>query len=289
MGGMCSRSFGEDHDDPNVHKRENMAESSQKPQGAIDGDRDIAAAKRNVEAHHANMLSKNSRTSTDAWYPLEDSTGNAHYYDEEEYFTSREHLLSLERTLDFDHTCRVEATPLERQVEAIIRHLRVQDSEEVYRHAEVRTDELAQQHPRFAGDHFLSNKDLINKTRLFKIAQQMPKGAHLHIHFNSCLLPDVLLDIAEGMDRMFITSTKPLIDRDDLRDCEIQFSILSHGRENPGSLFQPDYDPGQTMRFQDFLNQFPEHFNGQSANTWLQSKIVFEEYEAHNYLQTAVG
>lgn len=208
---------------------------------------------------------------------------------EEEYFASRERLLGLEQTLDFDYTCRTEATDLERRVESIFRYLRRRDWEEIYRCADNRVDKLGQRHPRFAGDHFLSNTDLINETRLFKIAQEMPKGAHLHIHFNACLLPNVLLDIAKEMDRMFITSTKPLMNQEDLRDCEMQFSILSQGRENPGSLFHPNYERGQTMRFRDFLDRFPEQFSGQSAIAWLQSKIVFAEYEAHNYLQTAAG
>jgi adenosine deaminase CECR1 len=47
---------------------------------------------------------------------------------------------------------------------------------------------------------FLSNVDLINKTELLKVVKKMPKGAHLHYHFNSCLRPEFLLEQARGRD-----------------------------------------------------------------------------------------
>jgi adenosine deaminase CECR1 len=252
--------------------------------------RDVAAARRLVDAHEANMLSIDPRAGIGSWQTLKNPPGEQHAFGgAEEYFASRERLLKLEQTLDFDHKCRMEASALERRVDSIIRHLKRQDTEEIYSRAETRRDVHGQRHPRFAGDHFLSNVDLIHSTQLFKVARQMPKGGHLHIHFNSCLRPNVLLDIAKGMDRMFITSTLPLVDRENLRDCEIQFSMLKRDKETPGNLFQADYVRGRTMRFRDFLEQFPAQFSGQSADAWLESKIVFEESEAHNYLQTASG
>jgi adenosine deaminase CECR1 len=69
----------------------------------------------------------------------------------------------------------------------------------------------------------------------------MPKGAYLYIHFNACLLPNVLLDIVNTIDRIFITSDLPLIERISYDRYEIQFYILSLDKEKPGNIFDTGY------------------------------------------------
>jgi hypothetical protein len=88
-----------------------------------------------------------------------------------------------------------------------------------------------QRHPVFFGDHFLSNVEYIERTKLFKIAKAMPKAAHLHIHFNANLDPAFLLNIAYSQPRMFVTSDLPLISEANVDLCEIQFCIVSEANE----------------------------------------------------------
>lgn len=255
------------------------------------GDKD--AARRLVSAHDANIYALKSDRSVASWRTVSDKcTPNRQDSDSSngvsEYLKSRNELLNIEETMNFDYACRSRASPLEHQVDDIIRQLRMDDDEQLFKTAKPRLDKPhGQQHPRFAGDHFLGNRDLINKSRVFEIARRMPKGGHLHIHFNACLLPHVLLDIAKSMDRMFITSTLPLTNPGQRNDCEIQFSIISPDKERPGDLFAPDYQSGQTMRFKDFLARFPSL--EETADAWLVRKIVFQESEAHNVFQTAAG
>ncbi|KAH8745809.1 hypothetical protein F5883DRAFT_702165 [Diaporthe sp. PMI_573] len=146
-----------------------------------------------------------------------------------------------------------------------------------------------QLHSRVPADHFLSNVDLIPHTDVFQVARRMPKGAHLHIHFNACLLPNVLLDIANTMDRMFITSDLPLTERINYDRCEIQFSILSPEKEKPGNIFDTAYQSRATMSFRQFREEFPNHFSEVTVDRWLEQKLVFHEEEAHNSLQTTHG
>jgi adenosine deaminase CECR1 len=201
--------------------------------------------------------------------------------------------LDREKALDFEFRCRAGATPLEQRVDSILRKLRQLDEELIYQEAGPRRGYGGQLHPRFPGDHFLSNTELISQTRLFNVARMMPKGAHLHIHFNACLLPHVLLDLAKKMDRMFITSSLPLLpdhDYESYDKCEIQFAILTPARENPGDIFSPSYCARQTMHFRDFLARFPAHHPGQpSPDKWLMDKLVFNEAETHDVPQTAAG
>ncbi|KXH65785.1 adenosine/AMP deaminase [Colletotrichum salicis] len=218
---------------------------------------------------------------------------------EADYIRQREEILKRENTLSFDFRAKTLASKKEQRANAIIQKLKVKDKEEVYDKAEPRQGRGGQNHPRFAADHFLSNVDLINQTSLFRVAVKMPKGAHLHIHFNACLQPHVLLGIAATMSRMFINSDlslAPSAAKTNLQRCEIQFSILSAGKEkgSEGNLFDADYAddrdrPRKMMKYSDFILQFPKHYNGMKAEEWLTTKLVFHEDEAHNELQTAQG
>ncbi|CAI4219986.1 unnamed protein product [Parascedosporium putredinis] len=188
---------------------------------------------------------------------------------EDEYFRTRQEVKAREQSMGFDHACTVKSSKNERLANTIIQALKQLDNERVYRPAEPRVGFGGQRHARVAGDHFLSNVDLIDQTDLFRVAQKMPKGAHLHIHFNACLLPNVLLEIAKTMDHPVLS--------------------LRPEQERPGNLFTSAYESRQTMRFQEFLSTFASNYPHASVDDWFKSKIVFDEEEAHNHLQTCAG
>lgn len=262
---------------------------------------DISAARALIEVYDANIaalpaLDQSQRPM--ATIPNPDSTQAV-----KDHLAKRSHILQLEKTLDFDHRCRATSNHEERLADSIIQELKKKDQSNVYEKAKPRRGFGGQLHPRFPGDHFLSNVSLIDETQLYQVARMMPKGAHLHIHFNACLLPHVLLNIAKGMERMFITSDIPLVpdqDFENFNKCEIQFSIMSPDKEKPGDLFSKHYEARQTMKFNDFLRYFAEFLRRcpgflhrfpdlDTADKWLLNKLVFHEDEAYNPLQTASG
>lgn len=222
---------------------------------------------------------------------------DANIESEDDYFARRSQFVEEENALAFDNACKQRATPAEKLANAVIQRLRAADDRDVFATAPDIRGHGNQKHPHFAGDHFLSNKRLIEKTQLLRVAKHMPKGAHLHIHFNACLDPSVLLEVARGMDRMFITSDLSLVmNPEPVEDrkknyflCEIQFSILPPEKENPGDLFSPEYQPRQTMHFQEFLAKFPRNIMKMTAMEWLQHKLVFSESETHDIRQTPRG
>lgn len=147
---------------------------------------------------------------------------------------------------------------------------------------------------------------IIAKTELYKLAYKAPKGAHLHIHFNSCLGPNVLLDIAAEAavkDNMYIsTDLQGAMTKANLNSAKVQFHFLATNQDKVKSLFDPAYrgrklptDPIETydkMLFQRFLAEFKSKvgidafpksmhgFIGKSdskavAMMWLQQKLVF--------------
>ncbi len=235
--------------------------------------------------------------------------------------------MGREKILAFDYRCRTTAPELQNRADRVLHAVKAEDDRLIYSRAPPRRGYGGQEHARFYGDHFLSNVDLINKTKLFAIARQMPKGAHLHIHFNANLTPDVLINIAKEMPCMYISSDVSLdpVPHPDaahagypvnFRKCKLQFHILSDrkvkkGKMAPpggipksernrhtiwlGDIFSPSY-PDETqppyrpkMKFDEFRVRFSEAYPGIDVDDWLQEKLVFEEEEAHNCLQTAKG
>lgn len=233
-----------------------------------------------------------------------DAGNNPHVFrDANDYGRQREALVTREGVLAFDYLCRVRASPLEIRANQVLQAIRKHDNDNIYDKAPKRRGYGGQEHPRFMGDHFLYNADLLEETKLYRVAQRMPKGAHLHIHFNANLLPEVLINIAKKMDRMFITSDIPLVTAgdesslgyyDSFDRCKLQFYTLGPEMEKPGNLFDSSYTQRGTMRFQDFLKEFDRHYNkGKtkkgSVDEWLRNKLVFHEKEAHDWLQTPEG
>jgi adenosine deaminase CECR1 len=224
-----------------------------------------------------------------------------------QFTTQRALLLEREKVMGFDYQCEIDAEPYEVAANRVIQTVVEADQETIYgNEAGKREGYAGQQHPRVFGDHFLSNVDLIEKTKLFNIARKMPKGGHLHIHFNANLAPEFLIKIAAEMRQMFILSDIPLRPvvkegespgrHTDLDKCRIEFSILREGTQG-NSLFE-HFEPStrdkpnrRWMKFDDFREEFGKLFKDVEGGVeqWLCRKLVFDEEETHNMMQTAAG
>jgi adenosine deaminase CECR1 len=234
---------------------------------------------------------------------LDRTNRDKRFLDDQDYERQRIEIMTREASLSWDFICKRDASPIEEQANRILQAMRKHDDENVYQQQPSRRGYRGQEHPRFMGDHFLYNVDLIENTKLFQVARKMPKGAHLHIHFNANLEPHVLIDIATGMERMFISSNIPLVVigeeesdpryYDNFDRSKIRFTVLSKDNEKlagTGNVFDHNY-PGhdRPMSFQRFRNEFGQHYTKCTVDEWLRDKLVFHEEEAHGWLQTAEG
>ncbi|KAI1116538.1 hypothetical protein F5Y14DRAFT_449052 [Nemania sp. NC0429] len=84
------------------------------------------------------------------------------------------------------------------------------------------------------GQHFLDVRHLLHDTQLFHVAGMIPKGAHLHIHFNSTLRPGVLLGYAKEMANMYVWSDRRLVVAEDFENCKLEFSLRNLGQTRQG-------------------------------------------------------
>ncbi|CAI6090301.1 unnamed protein product [Clonostachys chloroleuca] len=259
-----------------------------------DAEDDKTVARHHIDSHHTALHPGLRPEAAEAARRI-GNTIDSGFRSKDEYYKARRQMLDMDRAVGFDHKCRSRASRLEEEVDKIIQSLKNQDCTEVYGKAPARTGFGGQLHKRIPGDHFLSNVDLIGQTEIFNIARRMPKGSHLHIHFNACLQPQVLLNIAKDMERMCISSDLPLVSGNHYENfdrCEIQFSIKAVGCATQGNLFSSNYEARQWMKFSEFLRLFPSKYRktkNANAMKWLASKLVFQDEEAHNCLQTAEG
>ena len=210
----------------------------------------------------------------------------------QEYFAHRSELQEREASLGFQSACRNAATEDERRANDILQDLKDRDAL-AFKNAPRREGYGGQVHPRFPGDHFLSNIDLLEETDVFRAVSKMPKGAHLHIHFNNNLPPEFLLKVAAGMEHMFIKSDRRLLKEADLDSCKVEFLIRSETEERNDDrewdLCSDRYECDQWMKFMRFPEAFCARFPGWSSHAWLQSKLVFHEDETYNKWQTSWG
>jgi adenosine deaminase CECR1 len=254
---------------------------------------------------------------------LRPSINDLQFSTEAEYHAARAALIQAEKATAFDAEVIATASDIEKKANDIVRGIRNYDWDKTYslppssKRVCSKTGNILVENT--AGQHFLTNVDLINKTELFKVARKMPKGAHLHVHFNSCLPPKFLIRQARGIpDTMWICSSRPLVNDAEFRNCRIQFNVFNatgvaaankkldkdqkisvESQPTETNIFKSNYRPMRWMKYQDFVQQFDwtddqdeskRRYHGiDGVEDWLEKKMVFSDEEAHGVHQTSRG
>jgi adenosine deaminase CECR1 len=217
---------------------------------------------------------------------------------------------------------------IEQDAARIIRALREYERKVVF--GNVASEAIPGKDTRDMGGQFLTNKNHIDeKSELFKVAQQVPKGGLLHLHFNAELHPERLLEQARSIDNLYIRSIRPLLLEDDLDQTEMVLTVLDPDQVAEGvDIFSKDYPGNATnwktpdwkwkvwMPWKQFREDFKQHFSSDKyvqpqqttasakvaccsepyadirlnpAEFWLKSKMVLSEKEAYDFDQTVNG
>ncbi|KAF2721932.1 Metallo-dependent hydrolase [Polychaeton citri CBS 116435] len=233
----------------------------------------------------------------------------------EAYRNEREQLLDAEDQERWDRPARSSATRNERTAEQIVRKLVENERIDPTLFGNVPSEKVPSQDSRDLGGRFLANKPRILRSKVFKIARKMPKGGHLHEHFNSELMPEVLLPLIPRFvpDTMFIRTSRPLISAPDAVESECDFSMaeivfnVMPQDTKVGDCFQPSYNPDVKdpnarpwMRWTDFQSKFPEGVYTEDSNTkelehlnnaekWARERMVITRERAYSPTQTHNG
>jgi len=221
-----------------------------------------------------------------------------------EYVKALEQLRDAEKAIAFDAEVTATSSNIEKQAAALVRKIKAWDWDHTYEPLRNSNTGIRKE-----GEHFLGNVDLINKTELMKVAKRMPKGAHLHIHFNACLPARFLIQQARDIDAMYIRSTLPLTTPENMEACRISFMVMtlheatrtkdSDGIEifaPLGNVWDQNYVSNRWMSYKQFQRQFEYTDEAghvlrktAGAETWLERKMIISEEEAHSAHQTGRG
>jgi adenosine deaminase CECR1 len=210
---------------------------------------------------------------------MKEINGETTFATVQSYEEARATLIARENLQAFDGRAIAIASDLEKRANEVVIAIRKADEKDVY--GALRDSNGRQ---RKVADHFLGNVDLINKTELLKIAKRMPKGAHLHCHFNSCLRPEFLIQHARGRESMYIRSTCPLSSPQAMQQAEISF-LVQAPQPDGVNLFDENYVAQSWMKYTKFCDAFPGG-GLEAAEKWLIWKMLLNEEEVHNTYQT---
>jgi len=227
MGGLCS-TIDKDGDEPPTESKPQTLPRASKTKRP----RQMEAAR------HSNRRSPGWRAALDKGLDTPES-----------YEAARKDMQLEEMARAFDADVLRSSSSIEQQAAEIVKRIRWFDREQTSVSA--------------ANAHFLGCVDLINQTELFKVAKQMPKGSHLHIHFNSCLPAAFLIRQARDIGAMYIRSTLPLISPENLATTRISFMVmtLEEATHHKGADGSEIYTP-----FGDLLD------SKYKSNTWMPYK-----------------
>lgn len=214
------------------------------------------------------------------------------------YDSERSKYLKVEDEHAWDGPARKSASKAENRAAEIVWKIREDERENLF--GNKATEAIPGPETLDMGGQFLTNLNRIREqSDVHRIAQRMPKGAHLHIHFNSEFSPMVLLNQAEDYvkDTLFIRSTKPLCSTKDLADTEMVFNVLPSETEQ-ADCFSSEYLPEfkkegskpwmKWTAFKKSLSERPD-LGVTNPDDWITAKMVLSEEEVYGMKQTTNG
>jgi len=217
------------------------------------------------------------------------------------YEDEKQDLIKKEKETSWDHSARESASEAEKKAERIIWKIREHDRDNLF--GNIASEAIPGPKTRDMGGQFLTNKDRIEESELFKIARGAPKGCHLHLHFNAELSPKILMKKARDMTNMFIRSTEPLLDGEleskkspAYATCELVFNVMDE-KTPVVDIFEPGYNgafrpPESTrpwMKWREFVKKFEEKHGEDTAEAFVLSKMILTEDEVYGNSQTTNG
>jgi adenosine deaminase CECR1 len=213
-----------------------------------------------------------------------------------DYERRRKDLLEREAKNAWDRDARANATDVERKAGNIIWLIREHERDNLF--GNIASEAIPHPDTLDMGGQFLSNKDrVVNKSLLYKIAVRMPKGCHLHLHFNAELAPMVLIREASRQPNMFIRSTQPILKDEDYTETEIVFNVMPSDTPTVdiwSKDYNPDFrSPGATpwMKWTEFRDEFRRRrpVGENDPEEWIRAKMVLNEDEVYGKEQTTNG
>ncbi|KAF9469287.1 hypothetical protein BDZ94DRAFT_1303779 [Collybia nuda] len=168
-------------------------------------------------------------------------------------------------------------SPAEIKAEKIVRDIRALEASTIWKqeHASV-------PHP-FPGMEFLTGRNLILQTKLFKILSKMPKGALLHAHLDATVNSEFLLKLALQQPALHV-KVPQTITLSNVDSILPEFRALPLDQySNALSVTETSYEPGTWVSIQNARAAFDPSLGGPTGfDKWVIGALMINPTEAYN-------
>ncbi|KAK1217396.1 hypothetical protein PQX77_019936 [Marasmius sp. AFHP31] len=200
----------------------------------------------------------------------------------EQYNAQREELIKSDRALRRDHQV-ASLSAVEIEADQIIRKIRAAEANSIWN-----LDYPSVPHP-FPGMEFLTGREIIVKTKLFKILTKMPKGGLLHAHLDGTVNVSVLLRLALKHRAIHVRTPESLTTQN-IKTVLPQFCALPEKEysKNALGLTETTYQPNSWVPIQVAREQFhPELGGPEGFDRWVTKALTIDPSEAYGTHNTS--
>ncbi|KAJ5769889.1 uncharacterized protein N7511_001940 [Penicillium nucicola] len=204
----------------------------------------------------------------------------------QQYLNGRDALIAEEHKRRHDANLRKSLSPIAARASKIVSQIRAQEQNELWtsgldEDAAHQSDEIL-----YPGVMFNLAKGRMEKTKLWKIVEKMPKGSLLHAHMDAMFDIEFLLDQAFSTPGIHMTAPGPLVTQKDLDSAPLTFQYSSQppsASEEKPSIWTQTYEPASLISIQKAASSFP---NGgeKGFRDWLTSRcVLMPEHSYHHH------
>ncbi|GBE89111.1 Adenosine deaminase CECR1-A [Sparassis crispa] len=211
----------------------------------------------------------------------------------EEYLERRKQLIHADRAQRVDSPLnRASLTDLEQRADAVVRSIRTAEAKSVWAFESKSIFEYSPEDTSanvFPGMEFLTARNTIIQTKLFRVLNKMPKGALLHAHLDATVNARVLLTIALTQSAMHVRASKR-VTASTVKGTLPEFKGLSQANFTSfTSLTDEAYTPGEWVPIQKARENFDASLGGpEGFDEWVVGALMInpsEAYVTHNTTQ----
>ncbi|KDQ60895.1 hypothetical protein JAAARDRAFT_67324 [Jaapia argillacea MUCL 33604] len=201
--------------------------------------------------------------------------------DVESYLSKRTQFINDERSLRRDHANLPTLSSAEKDADLVVREIRAAEVKSVW------NDQNDMIPHMFPGMEFLTAKDVITKTKVFRILAKMPKGALLHAHLDAMVNASTLLRLAMQHDCFHVRSPASLT-LQNMKSTLPQFKVFPPNQfSDLTSLTETGYPPDEWVPMSKARENFDPGLGGpQGFDDWVLGALTINPAEAYGTHKT---
>ncbi|KAL9116160.1 MAG: hypothetical protein Q9227_000530 [Pyrenula ochraceoflavens] len=195
------------------------------------------------------------------------------------FLQGRENLIEEEKKQRHDYVFKSKMSPIAAEASRIMSLIRRKELREVWTNDF--EEELAEKNGGnlYPGMMFTLARDRMEKTVLWKIIENMPKGALLHAHLDAMMDTEFLIDQVFAQPGMHIVASEPLVSKQALEKAPVQFRFSASSTASGASVWDSSYKADTPVPVLAAAQSFPE--GGEVAfRKWLVTRCTITAAES---------